>query len=288
MRLFSERNGIKPKKFIQLECMDADLRNSLWNILQENVWNKFRPSHFSGAPGMRDFFVDQPLKSIIKRIWNSHFKFPIDLMPSNWSDLHAKIKGQFFAMEWHEVYEFLEFTMPLLDDLKTDLSKDFTNQCNIVFERECGGYRFISGKIVGITDNEQMAEIEKAFELPYDAITIQLKSALAKLSDRKNPDYRNSIKDSIGAVETTVKIINGNKKGILSDVLPKIRDKVGLHAALEEGFQKLYGYTGDSDGIRHGLMEEANLASEDARYMLVSCSAFINYLISKAQKAKLL
>jgi hypothetical protein len=35
------------------------------------------------------------------------------------------------------------------------------------------------------------------------------------------------------------------------------------------------------------MMDEANLDQEDALYMLISCSAFINYLISKANKAGL-
>ena len=33
------------------------------------------------------------------------------------------------------------------------------------------------------------------------------------------------------------------------------------------------------------MMDETNLSQEDARFMLVSCSAFTNYLIVKADKA---
>ncbi|MGQ9708742.1 MAG: AbiJ-NTD4 domain-containing protein, partial [bacterium] len=32
-------------------------------------------------------------------------------------------------------------------------------------------------------------------------------------------------------------------------------------------------------------LDEPNLSFEDAKFMLVSCSAFINYLITKAAKA---
>jgi len=32
-------------------------------------------------------------------------------------------------------------------------------------------------------------------------------------------------------------------------------------------------------------MDEPNLDIEDAKFMLVSCSAFVNYLVVKAQKA---
>jgi hypothetical protein len=66
-----------------------------------------------------------------------------------------------------------------------------------------------------------------------------------------------------------------------------VENKVGLHGALKKGFSSLYGYTSSADGIRHalGLLEEPNLSFEDAKFMLVSCSAFINYLVSKASKA---
>jgi hypothetical protein len=47
----------------------------------------------------------------------------------------------------------------------------------------------------------------------------------------------------------------------------------------------MYGYTSDAQGIRHALMDEPNLSFEDAKFMLVSCSAFVNYLIAKAAKA---
>jgi len=67
--------------------------------------------------------------------------------------------------------------------------------------------------------------------------------------------------------------------------MKKIGDKIELHKALKTGFSNLYGYTSDADGIRHPMLEKANPPSEDAKYMLISCSAFINYLIAKAKKA---
>ena len=43
----------------------------------------------------------------------------------------------------------------------------------------------------------------------------------------------------------------------------------------------LYGYASDENGIRHGGIGFTNAAPGDAKYMLVSCSAFVNYLIEK-------
>ena len=61
--------------------------------------------------------------------------------------------------------------------------------------------------------------------------------------------------------------------------------KVTLHPALKRSFDSLYGYTSDAGGIRHAMSGEPAITSDDARFMLVSCSAFVNYLISKASNA---
>ena len=61
--------------------------------------------------------------------------------------------------------------------------------------------------------------------------------------------------------------------------------QVVLHPALSSAFDKLYGYTSDEQGIRHALLDSSNLQQEDAVFMLVSCSAFVSYLIAKSARA---
>ncbi|MEB7145202.1 hypothetical protein NEM79_21265, partial [Escherichia coli] len=47
-------------------------------------------------------------------------------------------------------------------------------------------------------------------------------------------------------------------------------------------FSQLYGYTSDQGGICHALTEEdVNPTLAEAKFMLVTCSAFSNYLLSK-------
>jgi hypothetical protein len=118
-------------------------------------------------------------------------------------------------------------------------------------------------------------------------VATHLKRALELLSDRKSPDYRNSTKESISAVEAICGLITGNPKAELGQALKEIErgNKVKLHGALSGAFSKLYGYTSDAGGIRHALLDEPNLYFEDAKFMLVSCSAFINYLVAKSSKA---
>lgn len=71
----------------------------------------------------------------------------------------------------------------------------------------------------------------------------------------------------------------------LGAAIKKLKDNgVHIHNAMEKAFGALYGYTSDSNGIRHGGITFASVPSEDAKYMLVSCSAFVNYLMEKWRK----
>jgi hypothetical protein len=102
------------------------------------------------------------------------------------------------------------------------------------------------------------------------------------LSDRKKPDYRNSIKESISAVEAICQIISGKQKATLPDCLKAFKDRKPLHPAFEQALVKLYSYTSDEGGIRHALSENSSAPSfADAKFVLVSSSGFINYVLTK-------
>jgi hypothetical protein len=64
--------------------------------------------------------------------------------------------------------------------------------------------------------------------------------------------------------------------------------KTQLHPKLREALKALYAYTSDDCGIRHALKDDGQPDAEDATFMLVTCSAFVNYLAEKARKHGLL
>ena len=56
---------------------------------------------------------------------------------------------------------------------------------------------------------------------------------------------------------------------------------VEIHKGLKSAFNILYGYTSDAKGIRHaGDIGGPSATFEEAKFMLVACCAFVNYLIS--------
>jgi hypothetical protein len=285
MESFSHRKGLKPvKSIIQVDSMDDDLRNRLWNALTVYYWNLVKPLPHKSAY-LLSFSSNRDMGILIHKMWNDYFVKPIDEITGDWIEVYAQLKKYFFTCSWNEAYDFVQF-------VANNFPRDYTNSefikfCNRIFEKEVSAYRFVGSRIVQITSDEEINEIEEALGSSPSACKTHLDTALDLLSDRESPDYRNSIKESISAVESVCKKIAGNDKATLEDALRIIEKKVELHPALKKAFSALYAYTSDAEGIRHALMGESNLSFEDAKFMMVSCSAFANYLTAKASKAKI-
>ena len=147
----------------------------------------------------------------------------------------------------NQVYDLMQFCANLNSDDKNNA--EFKEECNIILERELSAYRFVGNEIVQITSEIEIAEIEKAIAT-YETIAIHLKTALKLLADRKSPDYRNSIKETISSVESLCGII-ADKPKAAGDALGAIKKSgiIELHPALNAAFDKLYGYTSDATNL---------------------------------------
>jgi hypothetical protein len=182
----------------------------------------------------------------------------------------------------NEVYDFVEF---IANNHPVDTYRDqFIQSCNAVLEKEVSAYRFVNGVITRITGQVEINEIDLALEKARDPVRTQLRRALVLLSDRESRDYRNSIKESISAVESLVANVAG-EKGTLGPLIKKLKE-IGIHPALLMAFSNLYGYTSDEDGIRHAIMGSEKILFEDAKFFLVVCSAFVNFVEAKVANSR--
>ncbi len=272
---FSERIGIiKPKNVIERNDISNDLRNTLWTILIEFIIDN---EEYQSKFGTKY----SELENYFRNIWIGFFKLPIDELPWRYGNLEKYsavdyLKKWFFNTEWYQVLDFVEFS--------STYHKDFTEICNGFLKKELSGYRFVNGFIVEIVSEEEIKEIEHAIAASdkYQSVKDHLKTSLLLLSNKNNPDYRNSIKESISAVEALVKIITNSPGDTLGEALKIIETRYSIPKSLRSAFSALYGYTSSSGGIRHSFLEnDIEIDIEEARFMLITCSAFINYLIHK-------
>jgi hypothetical protein len=275
---FSERKGFTTKvsSIIQKDHMSDDLRNSLWNMLEIHLWRK--KSGFLDTDLQEQYILD-----FSAGFWLFYLKLPITSRPlDNYGNydvnlIFNEIRKYYFSSPWYEVYNFLEFLLSYFGD-----KKELIERVNGVLERELSAYRFVEGLMVEVTDDQEIMELEAAIkDDDFPSVKNHLLCALSLLSSKQNPDYRNSIKESISAVESLMRTITGQPKITLGRAL-KVSNHFGdIHPALLEAFSKLYGYTSDEDGIRHSMLDEPNLTAADAKFFLLTCTSFINYVKSK-------
>ncbi len=84
MNSFSQRQGFKPvKSTIQIEGMDDELRNSLWNALIILYWNKLKRVSYIDYDGHYSNTCIDHMCILIKRVWFSYFKKPLDILPED-------------------------------------------------------------------------------------------------------------------------------------------------------------------------------------------------------------
>ena len=282
---FAERHGFVTKKAIQVDDMDSSLRNRLYNAVHK---------YCNPSP-----FIHDELIFVVDKL--GYLNEGTDV--KNWRVLDALLLRSRDDMPWYMPYEIIESFFAakreqckhcrydchekggICDELVW--LNNVPNALNAILEEEKSGYRFFKDQFINIVNEKELESIDRASSSPYVSVNTHIKKALSLYSDRKNPDYENSIKESISAVEATCCIIAGmtGASATLGAALKKLEDNgVVIHSALREAFSKMYGYTSDANGIRHGGIDFKNAPSEDAKYMLISCSAFVNYLIEKHSK----
>lgn len=277
--MFSEKYGYKPKKVVLFDDVSQSLRTRVWNLFYQN---EIRMSEFStislehmlgGKPTTEDIVADR-------------LGFPAGSSKKG-DTTQARIQ-QFLIRDcqWFEVYDFIEIHLSCISDEERVIR---TNQYNELLEYEKSGYRVVLGEVAPITNSEEIETIEQSANTPFNSVNQHITKALSKYADMESPDYENSIKESISAVESMCCIITKAEgaNATLGKAIKKLKNcGVHIHPAMERAFLSLYGYASDENGIRHGGITFQNAPAEDAKFMLVTCSAFVNYLIEKWSKTQ--
>ena len=284
---FGERNGFESHMEQQLLGINTRLRNRLYN------WFSGVINRIPNVEEMLSYIVDKLGEISINNELNKKVlvtRFLQQTPQSKWYDPYTIIE---FLIEFQRKnFGSLTSSLPSCPDIHRAVSSFFleiTENINSILDEENSGYRLIDDVFVPITNSVEIDEVVAASSVPYEAVRKLIDKAIKNFSDKANPDYENTIKDAISAVESMCCIITGTtgSSATLGAALKKLEDNgVVIHGALREAFSKMYGYTSDEDGIRHGGIDFKHAPIEDARYMLVTCSAFVNYLISKYDKAK--
>ena len=283
MALFSERYGyMKPSEVIIRGGITEEIENavcSAYDYLKEwmnDIDDHAEYDHYYNEMGV--FLWTQFLNKRKDEYWRRTRNIPVEVVKD-------------IDMPWYRKLDIVELCCKWLLTSRNrgiqSIKDGFVKYLNHEFDRLNYAYRIVDKEIVEISSDQEIAAIETAIVNSENNVRLHLQSALGLLAEKPVGDYRNSIKESISAVEAVCREMTG--KNTLGEALNELANKgVEIPKVLKLGFDKLYGYTCNPDtGIRHALMVDEGTyvpSSAEAIFMMVSCSAFINYL--NAKKAK--
>lgn len=275
--VFSERYNIVPSKAILINGLRETCKNKMFNSLNIFFNDDLDDEDAKGFYiYMIDFLGEKLVNQVMSYDPSGRFSLIINDINNHWDDF-----------KWYQCFDFIEILLQF-DYMNTDEGSliRLKDNLNGDLENEKMGYRIIDNQIVDITNKEEIDEIEEAIDSNFNIVNNHIQKSLELYSDRKNPDYKNSIKESITAVESMCCIICGEKVELGKALGRLEKNGIYIHGAMKNGFQSLYGYTSDESGIRHGGIEDKEVTEEDAKFMLITCSAFVNYLKVKLEKMK--
>ena len=271
---FSDRNGIKPENTkMQTTSLDARTRSALVSAMNLVCRSRFRDGD--------NYFAQDFIKLILSNVYAAEV---------NWTGAYPFGEVLELMLEtirsddYDSVLTLIEYAIKELGRVNWGFSFDnrkynAASYFNHIFEQEYVGYRYVGDRITKITDPIEINTIEEAMTTRYREVNQHIHKANGFLANRDTPDYANSIKESISAVERMCSIVVGQAT-TLGDALKKCESTgFTIHPALKSAFEKLYGYTSDSSGIRHaGQLGGKEATFEEAKFMMASCCAFVNYL----------
>ena len=274
MASFSERYGyVKPKNVIIREKISKKILNSICNCYSDIKDDRETSQIY------REMQIDVACNFFFLHIDDVFDKDGI-LLPIIITFLKED------NIIWYKKLDLIEYTIGYLREESDELVNSLIEKLNNIFEYFNFAYRIVDDCIVEITCKEEIETIEEATKSIYSGVQVHLQTALKHLSSSQSTlDYRNSIKESISAVECCCREITG--KSTLDDALKNLESKgIKINSQMKKGFENLYYYTNDKrTGIRHAFMNDENEPTADeAIFMLVSCSAFVNYITKKKDK----
>jgi len=302
----------KVDKSLILEDITDKMRKRIWKRINEFI---FEPAikHLNNNLLCKDFYDDMPpglgwhmpepdylwkfLDSLYDKFFPPGFNelyttgytgFDIYRKEKKCIDVKEKkqeIEDWFKSVstDTNEVLGFINFLNEYYPG--EDIIEKLNIAINKVFEEEKSAYKIIDGIVVCIMGQEEIKEVENALNPPdkFAPVREHMRRALKCFSDKKESDYEGTIRESIHAVESLAKIITGKEKSLSA----LIQSLTKTHYNLREGFKELYNWA--SIVGRHGKSEiehkksgkKITTGEPEARYMLITCSAFVNYVIAK-------
>ena len=162
---------------------------------------------------------------------------------------------------------------------------EFSTQVNTLFREEQLGFELRDGKIEKVGSGFIDAKVKEARYLlkepEFKGADEHFEKAIKALNTRPKPDVENCVKDAVAAIESVGRIIVGDEKALLDDIIKDMAEKGIIPKPLDQTIQKIYAYRGGQPGVAHGLVGASKVTVDEAEFVLAMSAAIIIYLVKK-------
>ena len=278
---FSQKYGYEeiPKQ-LKLEELPAEARTQIWNLFYLYLEKSaVFPHHSMGRPK-----IGGPWKEISQAVHIGFDNLPLDEWRSDFEGFCQNLRRRIESQPFYKVFDLVEFIVR-----HAQCPSHFVKNMRNVFAWSHLAYTLDLGPpptvVPAVTPEEGATVVESLVLLRQaglDGSATHLRKASAYINEGK---WADSIRESIHAVESVARQLDPGAAQTLGPALKSQR----LHPALKKGFDSLYGYTADEQGIRHALLDQADakVGRDEAVFMLGACASFASYLFRKHETGAL-
>ena len=286
---FDKRLGLNQKKLITADFPET-ARVGLYYIILDLLDNNYIQKEYNDRYRFRYINLELSRMCRSKEIVDN-------------DDIHQI----FYSTNWMSIFNFIErIYIKLLKDVNrydingeieeqikslSEVQEYYTNEINTLLNEEGLAYEFEKGIFHRKGFPKTVQSIESATKVLSDPILNKSRfhylKALNFFNDIKNPDYENSIKEAICAVEACLislysPEISKNFENCLRTIIGNDNEKVP--APLVESLIKLYGYRNNGTGVSHATNKGLKVSIKEAEFVISASADYITYFYSLLRK----
>jgi len=266
---FGVRHGFEKRGSPQDARMDHRLKNGLWNVFYE---------HWPYDEGVR------------AGIWTDWAELTLDDFDRkerlggadpNHHIVLSTLKKIYWGIPEDEHYRIYELVEVVCGILEASRRREFAADINTVLAENLSVYRLAKCRLERTMSDLEHGSVKKASEISAKSRE-HVEKAIKHMSPT-SPDYEASISESIKLVEHTAQGLGGKGNG-LNSMVDGLSEGLALHPAMTGQLSQLYKFANRTS--RHSVAGEYKPDSNDAKAVLVWCSAMANYLTDKAAASR--
>ena len=266
---------------LKLEELPPEARTRIWNVFYSDLDQSSETDIVGGR------WVVGVWREILRAKHVRHDNLPLDEWSAEFRPICQRLRRDIETMPFNKVFDLLRFVVrhskcpPIFVRM---MMRVFT-ECRLAYKIDKGKPPTIVPAVTGVEGDVVIESLKTLREAGLRGSTEHLRNACDCIN---KGDWAGSIRESIHTVESVARNLAPEAK-TLKPALASIADHGGLHPALKDGFNKLYGYTSDEQGVRHPLLdsEKAKVGMDEAVFMLGACASFASYLWRKHNASSL-